>query len=56
VHFGTTGAIDDARRATLDATRVAHTERFTRRPRPPQITDQSWINQTPTRTTEDLKT
>ena len=45
VHFGTAGAIDDARQATLDAARAAHPERFTRRPRPPEIPDQSWINQ-----------
>jgi putative transposase len=45
VHFGTAGAIDDARQATLDAARAAHPERFTSRPRPPKIPDQSWINQ-----------
>ena len=49
VHFGTAGAVDDARQATLDAAldaaRAAHPERFARRPRPPKIPDQSWINQ-----------
>jgi putative transposase len=45
VHFGTDGAVDDARQATLDAARAAHPERFTARPRPPKIPDQSWINQ-----------
>ncbi len=45
MHFGTTTAIDDARQATLDTARAAHPERFTRRPRPPKIPDQSWINQ-----------
>jgi putative transposase len=45
VHFATTGAVDDARQATLDAARAAHPERFARRPRPPQIPDRSWINQ-----------
>ena len=45
VHFGTAGAVDDARQATLDAARAAHPERFTSRPRPPKIPDQSWINQ-----------
>jgi len=45
VHFGTAAAIDHARQATLDTARAAHPERFTRRPRPPQIPDQSWINQ-----------
>jgi transposase InsO family protein len=45
VHFGTTAAIDTARQTTLDAAHAAHPERFTRRPRPPKIPDQSWINQ-----------
>ena len=45
VHFGTTGAMDDARQVTLDAARAAHPERFARRPRPPRIPDHSWINQ-----------
>jgi len=37
VHWETSGAIDDARQATLDAAYAAHPERFTRRPRPPKI-------------------
>jgi transposase InsO family protein len=45
VHFGTAAAIDVARQNTLDAAHAAHPERFTRRPRPPKIPDQSWINQ-----------
>ncbi len=45
VHFGTTGAIDDARQATLDTARAAHPERFARRPHPPKIPNHSWINQ-----------
>ena len=45
VHFGSAGAVDDARQATLDAARAAHPERFAQRPRPPKIPDQSWINQ-----------
>ena len=45
VHFGTAGAVDDARQSTLDAARAAHPERFTSRPRPPKIPDHSWINQ-----------
>jgi putative transposase len=48
VHFGTTGAIDDARQVTLDAARAAHPERFAKRPHPPKIPNQSWINQPPT--------
>ena len=45
VHFGTTSAIDDARQVTLDAARQAHTERFARRPRPPQIPTAAESNQ-----------
>jgi transposase InsO family protein len=45
VHWGTSGAVDDARQATLDAAYAAHPERFGRRPRPPKIPDQAWINQ-----------
>lgn len=45
VHFGTAAAIDVARQTTLDAAQAAHPERLTRRPRPPQIPNQSWINQ-----------
>jgi hypothetical protein len=45
VHFGTSDAVDDARQATLDAARDAHPERFARRPRPPKIPTESWINQ-----------
>jgi hypothetical protein len=37
VHFGTAGAIDQARQATLTAAYQAHPERFGRRPRPPAM-------------------
>jgi len=45
VHFGTATDVDTARQVTLDAARTAHPERFSRRPRPPRIPDQTWINQ-----------
>jgi putative transposase len=45
VHFGTAGAIDQARQATLTAAYHAHPERFGRRPRPPAMPAQYWINQ-----------
>jgi len=45
VHFGTAAAIDDARQVTLNTAYAAHPERFARRPVPPQIPTQSWINQ-----------
>jgi transposase InsO family protein len=45
VHFGTAGAIDQARQATLTAAYHAHPERFGRRPRPPAMPTQYWINQ-----------
>ncbi|MEO6143776.1 MAG: DDE-type integrase/transposase/recombinase [Dermatophilaceae bacterium] len=45
VHFGTAAAIDDARAVTLNAAYTAHPERFARRPVPPKIPEQSWINQ-----------
>ena len=41
----TAGAIDQARQATLTAAYHAHPERFGRRPRPPAMPDQYWINQ-----------
>jgi len=45
VHFGTAAAIDDARQVTLNAAYATHPERFARRPVPPKIPEQSWINQ-----------
>jgi transposase InsO family protein len=45
VHFGTTGAIDHARHQTLTAAYHANPTRFGRRPRPPRMPTQSWINQ-----------
>lgn len=45
VHQGTHGAIDAARAVTLDRAWQQHPERFTTRPRPPQIRNEVWINQ-----------
>jgi putative transposase len=45
VHFGTDSAIDQARHNTLTAAYHAHPERFSRRPHPPVMPAQSWINQ-----------
>ena len=47
VHFGTADAIDEARQTTLTAAYHAHPERFGRRPHPPVMPTQSWINQPP---------
>jgi transposase InsO family protein len=45
VHFGTADAIDQERQNTLTAAYHAHPERFGRRPHPPLMPTQSWINQ-----------
>jgi putative transposase len=45
VHFGTADAIDEDRQNTLTAAYHAHPERFGRRPRPPVMPTQFWINQ-----------
>ncbi len=45
VHFGTADAIDEARQTTLTAAYHAHPERFGRRPLPPPMPTQFWINQ-----------
>jgi len=45
VHFGTVETIDEARQTTLTAAYHAHPERFGRRPLPPQMPTQFWINQ-----------
>ena len=45
VHFGTAGAVDDARQATLDTARAAHPERFVQRaPTAGQPPTEVWIN------------
>ena len=45
VHYGTYGAIDDARQQTLTRAWQEHPERFTHQPRPPQIRTEVWINE-----------
>jgi putative transposase len=45
VHFGTTGAIDQDRQNTLTAAYHAHPQRLGRRPHPPVMPTQFWINQ-----------
>jgi putative transposase len=45
VHHGTYGAIDDARAVTLGRAWRQHPERFARRPQPPRIRTQVWINE-----------
>jgi putative transposase len=45
VHFGTTNAIDQARQHTLTNAYHANPARFGRRPHPPLMPTQSWINQ-----------
>jgi len=45
VHFGTPDAIDQERQNTLTAAYHAHPERFGRRPHPPAMSTQSWIDQ-----------
>ena len=45
VHFGTADAIDQDRQNTLTAAYHAHPERFGRRPHPPVMPTQLWINQ-----------
>jgi transposase InsO family protein len=45
VHFGTAAAIDDARQQTLSSAYQANPARFGRRPRPPAMPTQAWINQ-----------
>jgi putative transposase len=45
VHFGTADAIDEARQQTLTAAYHANPARFGRRPHPPTMPTQAWINQ-----------
>ena len=45
VHFGTAEAIDQQRQNTLTAAYHAHPERFARRPHPPLMPTQTWINE-----------
>lgn len=46
VHYGTAGQVQVARQDTLDAAFAEHPERFgARRPRPPKLPIEAWINQ-----------
>ncbi|MGO4748894.1 IS3 family transposase, partial [Streptomyces sp. 2MCAF27] len=44
VHFGTAEEVRDQRAVTLAAAFARHPERFGRRPTPPEIPQQAWIN------------
>ena len=44
VHFGTATEVRARRQATLDRARTQHPERFSRRPHPPRLPEQAWIN------------
>jgi putative transposase len=44
VHFGTAEEVRDQRAVTLAEAYARHPERFGRRPRPPEIPQQAWIN------------
>ncbi|MEX3099482.1 MULTISPECIES: DDE-type integrase/transposase/recombinase [unclassified Streptomyces] len=44
VHFGTAEEVRDQRAVTLAEAYARHPERFDRRPRPPRIPRQAWIN------------
>ena len=45
VHFGTSDEIDQARQNTLTAAYQANPQRFGRRPHPPVMPTQFWINE-----------
>ncbi|RAG83362.1 IS3 family transposase [Streptacidiphilus pinicola] len=50
VHFGTADLVREQRAATLAEAYARHPERFARRPRPPRIPEQVWINEPKTAT------
>ena len=50
VHYGTADQIRRHRQTTLDTAYAQHPDRFTRRPRAPQLPEQAWINQPTTQT------
>jgi hypothetical protein len=45
VHYGTAEQIRQHRQNTLNAAYAQHPDRFTRRPRAPQLPEKAWINQ-----------
>ena len=55
VHQGTYADIDEDRQQTLNRAYAAHPERFTRRPRPPQISNEAWINEPPKKAPTDTQ-
>jgi putative transposase len=52
VHFGTVTEVRSRRQLTLDRAHARHPERFSRRPRPPRLPEQAWINQPVPRPTQ----
>ncbi len=54
VHFGTYLDIDQQRAITLNRAFHQHPERFTRRPQPPQIRTEVWINEPAKQTPETI--
>lgn len=48
VHDGSYKTIDEKRQATLDAAHRAHPRRFSKRPHPPKVPEEVWINRIPT--------
>jgi putative transposase len=44
VHDGSYKAIDEKRQATLDIASARHPRRFSKRPHPPKVPDEVWIN------------
>ena len=45
VHYGTAEHVQALRQTTLDQAYATHPDRFTRRPHPPKLPDQAWINE-----------
>jgi putative transposase len=45
LHFGTADAVDQARQNTVTTAYHANPQRFGRRPHPPAMPTQFWINQ-----------
>ena len=45
VHFGTAFEVRERRQVTLDRAHAQHPERFSRRPQPPCLPEQAWINE-----------
>lgn len=54
VHYGTYQDIDEQRSRTLNRAYRQHPERFSRRPQPPQIRTEVWINQPAKETPETI--